>query len=105
MDEIADKLKIEVDDEEVNGHIAQLALQRKQRPERMREEMMRDGSLAQFRLEVRQNKCIDKLLETAKITEKKPEKPKKAAKTAKKSAKKAAKRFSGMWDFTQKKRS
>ena len=92
MDDIADKLKIEVTEEEVNGHIAQLAIQQKQRPERMREEMMRDGSLAQFRLEVRQNKCIDKLLETAKITEKKPEKPKKAAKTAKKSAKKAAKK-------------
>ncbi len=57
----------------------------------MREEMARNGSLAQFRLEVRQNKCIAKLLETAKITEKKPEKKtKKVKKTAKKSAKKTA---------------
>ncbi len=92
MDKVADKLEIEVSEEEINGHIAQLAAQQKQRPERMREEMTRDGSLAQFRLEVRQNKCIDKLLETAKITEKKPEKPKKATKTAKKSAKKAVKK-------------
>jgi trigger factor len=92
MDQVTDKLKIDVTEEEINGHIAQLAIQQKQRPERMREEMTRDGSLDQFKLEVRQNKCIDKLLETAKITEKKPEKPKKAAKTAKKSAKKAAKK-------------
>ena len=84
MDKVADKLEINVSEEEINGHIAQLAIQRKQRPERMREEMARNGSLAQFRLEVRQNKFIAKLLETAKITEKKPEKKtKKIRKTRK----------------------
>ncbi|MHC4595160.1 MAG: trigger factor [Planctomycetota bacterium] len=96
MDKVADKLQINVSEEEINGHIAQLAIQRGQRPERMREEMARDGSLAQFSLEVRQNKCIAKLLETAKITEKKPEKKaKKTRKTAKKSAKKTAKKAAG----------
>ncbi len=96
MDKVADKLEIKVSEEEINGHIAQLAIQRGQRPERMREEMVRDGSLAQFSLEVRQNKCIAKLLETAKITEKKPEKKaKKTRKTAKKSAKKTAEKAAG----------
>jgi trigger factor len=91
MDKVADKLGIDVSEEEINGHIAQIALQRGQRPERMREQMERDGSLAQFKLEVRQNNCIAKLLETAKITEKKPDKKaKKARKTDKKSAKKTA---------------
>jgi len=89
MDKIAEKLEIKVSDEEINGHIAQLAMQRGQRPERMREDMERNGSLAQFKLEVRQDKCIAKLLETAVITEKKPEKAKKTKKTAKKAAKKA----------------
>ncbi len=93
MDKIADKLDISVSDEEVNGHIAQAAIQRGQRPEKMREDMERNGSLTQFTLEVRQNKCIEKLLETAKITEKKPDKKaKKAEKAAKKSAKKIAKK-------------
>jgi trigger factor len=92
MDKIADKLDIKVDDEEVNGHIAQIAIQRGQRPEKMREDMERNGSLAQFTLEVRQNKCIEKLLETAKITEKKPEKKAKKAKKAKKEPKKSAKK-------------
>jgi len=88
MDKIADKLDIKVNDEEINGHIAQIAIQRGQRPEKMREDMERNNSLAQFTLEVRQNKCIEKLLETAKITEKKPEKKtKKAKEEAKKSAK------------------
>ncbi len=58
--------------------------------------MERDGSLAQFELEVRQNNCIAKLLETAKITEKKPDKKaKKSRKTAKKSSKKTTEKPAG----------
>jgi trigger factor len=88
MDRVAEKLEVEVTDEEINGHIAQLAIQRGQRPERMREQMERDGSLAQFKLQVRENKCIAKLLESAKITE--VEAKKQTKKKAKKVAKKAA---------------
>ena len=86
MDKIAEKMGIEVSEEELNGHIAQAAMQRGRRPEKMREEMLRDGSLAQFSLQVREQKCIEKLLETAKITEVDAPKEKKAApkKTAKK---------------------
>ena len=93
MDKVAEKLGIEVSDEEVNGYIAQLAAQRSQRPERMKEQMEHDGSLEQLRMEIRQNKCIDKMLETAKITEKKPgKKEKKEKKVAKKSKKPTAKK-------------
>jgi len=83
MDKIAEKLQVDVSEEEINGHIAQLAIQRGRRPERMREEMERDGSLAQFKLQVRQDKCIAKLLESATVTEP-------AAGGEKKTAKKAA---------------
>jgi trigger factor len=90
MDKVAGKLEIEVSEEEINGRIAQLALRQGQRPERMREEMDRNGSLAQFGLEVRQSKCIEKLLESAKITEVVPEKKSnKSRKKDKKSVKKA----------------
>jgi len=82
MDKVADKLKVEVTEEELNGHIAQLAVQRGQRPERLREQLLRDGSLAQFRLQLREDKCISQLLESAKIAEIEPQK--KAKKTAKK---------------------
>jgi len=88
MDKIADKLEVDVSEEEINGHIARLAIQRGQRPERMREQMVRDGSLVQFRLQVRENKCIAKLLESAKMSEIKPGKTDKKA--AKKTSKKAA---------------
>ncbi|MFH1371040.1 MAG: trigger factor [Planctomycetota bacterium] len=69
MDKIADKLDIKTTEEEINGHIAQSAIQRKVRPERLKEDMQRDGSLAQFTQQVREQKCVAKLLETAKITE------------------------------------
>lgn len=91
MDKIADQLKIDVSEEEVNGQIAQLAIQRGLRPERMKETMIRDGSLAQFRLLVRENKCIAKLLESANVIEVEPEKkPKKTAKPTKKAVEKKA---------------
>jgi len=92
MGKVAEKLGIEVTDEEINGYIAQTAIQRGQRPERLREDMVRDGSLAQFRLQVRENKCITKLLETAKITEVEPKKEEaaKPKKTAKKQEAKPA---------------
>ena len=102
MDKVGDKLEIEVTEEEINGRIAQLALHQGQRPERMREEMARDGSLAQFRLEVRQSKCIAKMLESAAITEVEP--PKEAEKS-KKAAKKPAKKTAKKADSTEKKES
>jgi len=94
MDKIADKLEVDVSEEEINGHIARLAIQQGQRPERMREQMVREGSLTQFRLQVREDKCIAKLLESAKISEIEP------AKAAKKAAKKTTKKA----DTTEEKR-
>lgn len=88
MDKIADELKVEVDDAEVNSHIAQVAIQRGRRPEKMREDMIKDGSLAQFTIQVREEKCIEKILEKAEISEVDAEK-KAAKKSAKKTTKKA----------------
>jgi trigger factor len=87
MDKVAEKLEVEVSEEEINGQIARVAIQRGQRPEKLKEQMERDGSLSQFRLDIRQGKCIGKLLESANIAEKPPEeKPEKGKKSKKKSA-------------------
>ena len=75
-------MKVEVDDAEINSHIAQVAAQRGRRPEKMREDMIKDGSLAQFSIGVREEKCTEKILEKANIKEVKP----KAAAVAKKKA-------------------
>jgi trigger factor len=86
-DKVAEKLGIDVEEEEINGHIARIAIQRGQRPEKLKEQMERDGSLSQFRLDVRQSKCISKLLESANITDQSPEeKPEKSKKSKKKPA-------------------
>lgn len=97
MDKIAEKLEVEVNDAEINSHIAQVAAQRGRRPEKMREDMIKDGSLAQFSIQVREEKCIEKILEKANIKEVKPKAaaakkkaaPKKKAATKKATTKKA----------------
>ena len=88
MDKVAKKLDIDVSEEEINGHIAQVAVQRGQRPEKMKEQMERDGSLAQFKLQVREDKCIAKLLESAAVTEKKKKAGRKKSKKASRKTKK-----------------
>ena len=87
MSKVAEKLEVpEASEEEVNGYIAQVAASRQRRPEKMRQELARDGSLEQFKLQVREQKCIEKILENAKITEIA------AGKAAKKAAKKVDKK-------------
>jgi hypothetical protein len=43
----------------------------------MREELTKDGTLTQFTLQLREQKCIEKMLETAKIEEVEPSKVRK----------------------------
>lgn len=96
MDAVAKKLDIEATEEEINGYIAQAAMYRQVRPEKLREQMARDGSLTEAALEIREMKCIDKILESAKVSEVEPkkieEKQKKAAKKAAEKTEKPAKK-------------
>jgi trigger factor len=87
MSKVAEELGVEeASEEEINGYIAQAAAARGRRPEKMRQELKRDGSLEQFKQQIREQKCVEKLLENANITEVK------AGKAAKKASKKAAKK-------------
>jgi trigger factor len=85
MNKLAKKFDIKVGEEEINGKVAQLAIQQGRRPEKVREEMVRDGSLASFGMQLGEEKCLEKLLASAKIVE-----PKEAPKKAKAPKKKAA---------------
>ncbi|MHC4883341.1 MAG: trigger factor, partial [Planctomycetota bacterium] len=84
MDKLADQFEIEVSEEEINGHIAYVAAMRGRRPEKMREELARDGSLTQFALQIREEKCIEKILEKATIKDVEEKKPAAKKKTTKK---------------------
>jgi len=93
MDKLADQFEVEVTEEEINGQIAYAAAMRGRRPEKMREELARDGSLAQMTLQIREQKCVEKILEKADIKEvdqvsEKPAKKTTTKKTTKKSTKK-----------------
>lgn len=92
MDKLADKLDVEVTEEEINGQIAYAAAMRGRRPEKMREELARDGSLAQMTLQIREQKCIEKILEKAAIKDVDQVSEKPAKKTPKKAAKKTEKK-------------
>jgi FKBP-type peptidyl-prolyl cis-trans isomerase (trigger factor) len=60
---------IDVSEEEVNNRISEIAAQYGRRPEKLRTQMNQSGQLEQLYLQIRDGKVVDKLLETAEITE------------------------------------
>ncbi|MFT3786054.1 MAG: trigger factor [Tepidisphaeraceae bacterium] len=65
----AEQHEIEVDEAEVNGQIATMAMYQNRRPEKLKQDMMADGSLTNLYLQIRERKTLDKLLESAQIEE------------------------------------
>ncbi|MFQ5410643.1 MAG: trigger factor [Phycisphaerae bacterium] len=72
MEEIAEKLDIDVTEEEINGQIAAMARAYNRRFDRVRDELAQNNGIASLYMELRDEKCIDQLLEKARITESKP---------------------------------
>jgi trigger factor len=68
FDKIARQYEMEIPVEEINGTIAALAAQSGRRPERVREEMVKDGTIANVKDMIKERKVLEKLLEKAKIT-------------------------------------
>jgi len=69
LQKIATDQNVDVDEAELNGRIAMLAAQRGRRPEKMKQEMSKDGSLANLYVQLREQKAVDKILETAELEE------------------------------------
>ncbi|QOV90553.1 trigger factor [Humisphaera borealis] len=80
LQKLAADLGVDVDEEELNGRIAYMAIQRDQRPETLKKEMANNGQLVQMYIQMREQKALDKVLETVKVevVEVKPEEEKKA---------------------------
>jgi trigger factor len=80
LQQIANEQKVDVDEGELNGRIALLAAQRGRRPEKMKQDMAKDGSLTNLYIQMREQKALDKVLEDAQIeeVEMKPEEAKAA---------------------------
>jgi len=101
---IAEDEGISADESEVNARIARMAQSVNRRPDRLREELQRDGTIDQVAIVIREEKALDKLLEQAQIVDAPPpegpsqeparddggaKKVKKTKKTAKKTAQEA----------------
>jgi trigger factor len=69
LQKLASDLGVEVDEGELNGRIAMLAAQRGRRPEKVKQDMAKDGSLSNLYLQMREQKALDKVLESAQIEE------------------------------------
>ncbi len=69
LQKIANEQNTDVDEAELNGRVALLAAQRGERPEKLKHEMAKDGSLTSLYLQMREQKALDKILESAKIEE------------------------------------
>ncbi|MEM1110009.1 MAG: trigger factor [Planctomycetota bacterium] len=69
LDKAAKELDIEVQENEINGRIAMMAMQQQRRPEKLRNEMRQRGELEQLYLSIREQKTLDKIIEEADVTE------------------------------------
>ena len=69
MEAVAEKLAINVTDMEVNGVVAQIAAQYGRRPERVREELVREGRLEDLKNQIRNERAVDRILEMAEVVD------------------------------------
>ena len=69
LEKIAGDQGTDVDEAELNGRIAMLAIQRGVRPEKLKQQMAKDGTLANMYIQMREQKAVDKLLESAQFEE------------------------------------
>jgi trigger factor len=82
---IAEHLEVDVSEEEINSRIAQIAQSYNRRFDRVRDDLMRRGGMSEIYVTLREQKCVDRLLEQANVVDAEP-----AAESGKK-AKKASK--------------
>jgi len=69
LDKASKELDVDVDEQELNGRIAMMAMQNGRRPEKVRQEMMQQGQIEQLYLQIREQKTLDKIIEQATVTE------------------------------------
>jgi trigger factor len=69
LQKLAADQNVDVTESELNGRIAMLAAQRGKRPEKLKHEMTKDGTLANMYIQLREQKAIDQLLAQAEIEE------------------------------------
>ena len=69
LDKIAEDLEIEITDEQMNAAIAGIAQQSGKRFDRVRDELSKDNGLEMLYMKLRDQQVLDKLLESAQVSE------------------------------------
>src|SRR5688572_7128933 len=67
LQKIANEREVDVQEAELNGRIAMLAAQRGVRPEKLKQEMAKDGTLANLYIQLREQKAVDTVIAEAEI--------------------------------------
>ena len=67
LERLAEQLQVEVQESELNGQVAMLAAQQGERPEKMKQRLSTDGTLSNMYLKLRENRALDRVIESAKI--------------------------------------
>jgi len=69
LNRAAEQLQVQVSEAELNGQIARLAIERGQRPEQFRQELIQNRRVAGLYQQLREHKTMDAILSKADITE------------------------------------
>lgn len=69
LSRLARHFEIEVSDQEVNGRIAAIAMQRGVRPDQLRTELVQSNRLGELAAQIRENKAADRVIDRANVTE------------------------------------
>ncbi|MDY7108816.1 MAG: trigger factor [Planctomycetota bacterium] len=69
LNRLARHFEVEVSDQEVNGRIAAIAMQRGVRPDQLRTELVQSNRLGELASQIRENKAADRVIDRANVTE------------------------------------
>ncbi|HEX8521238.1 MAG TPA: trigger factor [Tepidisphaeraceae bacterium] len=69
LQKIAADQNVDVEESELNGRIAMIAAQQGRRPEKLKQDMAKDGTLQNMFVQMREQKAVDKILEDATFEE------------------------------------
>jgi trigger factor len=69
LQKVAAQQNVAVSEGELNGRVAMLAIQRGQRPEKLKQQMTKDGTLTNLYVQMLEQKAIDQVLARAQIEE------------------------------------
>jgi trigger factor len=69
LDKAAEKMNVQVNEQEVNGRIAQMAFERGMRPDQLRQQMIQNGQATGIFNQIREHKVMDAIIGKAKVEE------------------------------------